>query len=132
MNHFEWAVIGAGPAGIAAIGKLVDTSLSKENILWLDPEFGAGDLGQFWCEVPSNTKIISFKKYLHGCHAFHFDQSPETLAIKHIANDAHCDLSVIVEALLWITTELRKAVTSENAFVTRLQREDDHWKYLLR
>lgn len=46
-NKFQWAVIGAGPAGIAAVGKLLDHGVLPEDILWFDPHFKVGDLGLF-------------------------------------------------------------------------------------
>ena len=45
---FQWAVVGAGPAGIAAVGKLLDHGVLPKTILWLDPQFCVGDLGRFW------------------------------------------------------------------------------------
>lgn len=42
---FQWLVIGAGPAGIAAVGKLIDHKIPGDQIGWLDPAFGVGDLG---------------------------------------------------------------------------------------
>ncbi len=34
-KNFEWCVIGAGPAGIAAVGKLLDHDILAQKILWL-------------------------------------------------------------------------------------------------
>ena len=44
-NLFQWLVTGAGPAGIAAVGKLLDAQIPKDKIGWLDPAFRVGDLG---------------------------------------------------------------------------------------
>lgn len=54
---FQWAIVGAGPAGIAAIGKLLDYGITPADILWLDPAFKVGDLGQLWQNVSSNTIV---------------------------------------------------------------------------
>lgn len=53
MSHatFQWAVIGAGPAGIAAVGRLMDHGIPASKILWVDPHFSAGDLGRYWSSV---------------------------------------------------------------------------------
>ena len=39
---FQWAVVGAGPAGIAAVGKLLDNAVNPASILWIDPQFKVG------------------------------------------------------------------------------------------
>ena len=31
-KHFDWAIIGAGPAGIAAIGKLIDNGIDPNSV----------------------------------------------------------------------------------------------------
>ncbi|HXL73262.1 MAG TPA: pyridine nucleotide-disulfide oxidoreductase, partial [bacterium] len=42
MNKkYDWAIAGAGPAGIAALGQLLDRGIAGEKILWLDPHFEA-------------------------------------------------------------------------------------------
>ena len=48
MTQYSWTVIGAGPAGIAAVGRLLDHGIVGEQIAWIDPEFGAGDFGTKW------------------------------------------------------------------------------------
>ncbi len=53
----EWMIIGAGPAGIAAVGKLIDQGIPPEKIGWMDSHFRVGDLGEKWNRVSSNTKI---------------------------------------------------------------------------
>ena len=47
--HYNATVIGAGPAGLAVIGKLLDEGL--DSILWIDPNFNAGRLSHY-PEVP--------------------------------------------------------------------------------
>lgn len=36
---YQWAIVGAGPAGIAAVGKLLDHGITPKDILWLDLAF---------------------------------------------------------------------------------------------
>ena len=59
---FQWAVIGAGPAGIAAIGKLLDNDIDPAHIAWIDPAFCVGDFGTEWKNVSSNTRVKLFSK----------------------------------------------------------------------
>jgi cation diffusion facilitator CzcD-associated flavoprotein CzcO len=57
---YVWTVIGAGPAGIAAVGKLLDRGIADKDIAWIDPAFAAGDIGAKWRSVSSNTKVGTF------------------------------------------------------------------------
>ena len=43
MTQYSWTVIGAGPAGIAAVGRLLDHGIVGEQIAWIDPEFDIAD-----------------------------------------------------------------------------------------
>ncbi|HYB80896.1 MAG TPA: pyridine nucleotide-disulfide oxidoreductase, partial [Mycobacterium sp.] len=76
MAAFAWTVIGAGPAGIAAVGKLLDQGIAPKSIAWIDPAFGAGDLGEKWRSVSSNTQVGLFLSYLDGSSAFRFSTAP--------------------------------------------------------
>jgi alpha-1,3/alpha-1,6-mannosyltransferase len=43
-------VVGAGPAGLAAVGNLLEQK--KEPILWVDDQFRGGRLDKYYREVP--------------------------------------------------------------------------------
>ena len=62
---YKWVVVGSGPAGIATIGKLLDSRINPASICWIDSKFEAGDLGVKWYNVPANTKDLYFLKYLY-------------------------------------------------------------------
>ena len=54
----EYAVIGGGPAGILALGKILDKIGPKkfyDEVVWYDPKFKVGMFGEKWYNVPSNT-----------------------------------------------------------------------------
>jgi cation diffusion facilitator CzcD-associated flavoprotein CzcO len=53
----EWVVVGAGPAGIAAVGQLLSAHVDPQKITWLDPGFKVGDFGTTWKRVVSNTGV---------------------------------------------------------------------------
>ena len=73
QHSLEWAVIGAGPAGIAAVGQLIDKGVSAEQIMWIDPKFKVGDFGAFWTNVSSNTRVKLFNDFLYHCKSFRYD-----------------------------------------------------------
>ncbi|MBS2080281.1 pyridine nucleotide-disulfide oxidoreductase, partial [Mycobacterium tuberculosis] len=50
-------MIGAGPAGVAAVGRLLDHCVAAERVAWIDPAFAGGDIGQKWRSVSSNTHV---------------------------------------------------------------------------
>ena len=76
MATYAWTVIGAGPAGIAAVGRLLDYGVPAEKIAWIDPAFAAGDVGQKWRSVSSNTIVGTFLSFLNGSEAFRFSEAP--------------------------------------------------------
>jgi alpha-1,3/alpha-1,6-mannosyltransferase len=61
-KEYEAVVIGAGPAGVAVIGNLLEQK--KAPILWVDHVFQGGRLNKYYREVPrfvfssSNVHII--------------------------------------------------------------------------
>lgn len=54
-------VVGAGPAGVAVVGNLLEKQPGAK-IAWIDPSFQAGRLCKYR-EVPSNTKVGLFQQY---------------------------------------------------------------------
>ena len=45
-------IIGAGPAGIIVAGLLLDLGVEKDDIIWIDPLFNVGRIGEFYSNVP--------------------------------------------------------------------------------
>lgn len=107
--NFKWAVIGAGPAGMAAVGKLLDNGISPEHILWIDPHFNVGDLGAFWRNVSSNTKVKYFKDFLLAVDSFNYQNAPD-FELNHLSEDTTCMLSYVVEPLQWVSERLEQKV----------------------
>src|ERR1700744_1363690 len=106
---YAWTVIGAGPAGIAAVGKLLDSGIPDKDIAWVDPSFAAGDLGAKWRSVSSKTKVATFLEYLHGAKAFWFSESPP-VPVTETAPEDPCALALVADPLLWIPGHLRERV----------------------
>ncbi|KAL1967121.1 hypothetical protein VTN77DRAFT_3412 [Rasamsonia byssochlamydoides] len=61
-------VVGAGPAGIAAVGNLLERKIGR--IAWVDPYFDGGRVNRRYREVPSNTKVSFFQAYATGVQPF--------------------------------------------------------------
>ncbi|EAW15118.1 uncharacterized protein ACLA_057740 [Aspergillus clavatus NRRL 1] len=61
-------VVGAGPAGLAVVGNLLEKQVGK--VAWVDPFFQAGRVGRKYREVPSNTKVSFFQAYATGVQPF--------------------------------------------------------------
>lgn len=95
----DWVVIGAGPAGIAAIGSLLDYNVPQDHIGWLDLAFEVGDLGSKWQNVPSNTKAGLFLKFLHGRQAFKYLKKEHLFPIDRLNPNEHCLLKEVVTPL---------------------------------
>ncbi|MEM8562496.1 MAG: pyridine nucleotide-disulfide oxidoreductase, partial [Pseudomonadota bacterium] len=109
MSSFEWTVVGAGPAGLAAVGKLIDRGVKPSSIAWVDSEFQVGDLGQKWYRVSSNTQVKLFTQFLEDCDAFRFESAPD-FKIRHHDPEANCLLNDIAEPLRWITQQFSATV----------------------
>ena len=108
MKRFDWTVVGAGPAGIAAVGKLIDKGVKPLDIAWVDPCFKVGDLGERWFRVSSNTKVKLFQNFLSACDIFRFRMAPD-FEIRHLDPESTCLLAAIAEPLQWITDHLKVA-----------------------
>ncbi|KAL4911862.1 pyridine nucleotide-disulfide oxidoreductase-domain-containing protein [Aspergillus aurantiobrunneus] len=61
-------VVGAGPAGLAVVGNLLEKQLG--NIVWIDPYFQGGRVNQKYREVPSNTKVALFQAFATAVQPF--------------------------------------------------------------
>jgi len=126
-NEYEWTVIGAGPAGIAAVGKLIDNHIDPKKILWIDPEFKVGDFGKKWSKVPSNTKVSLFINFLNSCNSFEFLKTNELFDIQKISADETCELDLMVQPLQYITNILKSKVVSNKDIVSSLKMKNRYW-----
>lgn len=130
-TSYQWAVVGAGPAGIAAVGKLLDAGITKEQIAWIDPAFNVGDLGAKWRDVSSNTKVDLFIKFLHACRSFNYIERTENFALHDIDPDKTCYLKVAVEPLQWVTEQLKQKTVAIKDTVLGLKMQARHWQISL-
>jgi len=129
---FEWAVVGAGPAGIATVGKLIDVGIDPKKIAWIDPEFKVGDFGQRWSNVSSNTKAKLFVKFLQACKAFRFDECEQSFELQTVDPEKTCFLRLMVSPLQWVTDHLIDAVYAARCKVQSLHLENRCWTLTLK
>src|ERR1700722_8668981 len=127
MPTYAWTVIGAGPAGIAAVGRLLDHGIAPEKIAWIDPAFAVGDLGQKWRPVSSNTIVGTFLSFLNGSAAFRFAEAPPT-PLQEVDPDQTCALALVAEPLVWVTQQLRERVHVVEATATSLTLQQRQWR----
>jgi cation diffusion facilitator CzcD-associated flavoprotein CzcO len=127
MPTYAWTVIGAGPAGIAAVGRLLDHGITPEKIAWIDPAFGVGDLGQKWRPVSSNTIVGTFLSFLNGSAAFRFAEAPPTPLLE-VDPGQTCALALVAEPLVWVTQQLRERVHVVQATATSLSLRQRQWR----
>ena len=126
MSRFAWCIVGAGPAGIAAMGKLLDAGVSPKQIAWIDPDFNVGDLGKKWYRVYGNTPVHCFKSFLEHCKSFAINQAPK-FRLYTLDEDHSCQLSYMVEPLQWITEHLTTRVKPFKSTVSSLTLSNHHW-----
>lgn len=124
----DWIVIGAGPAGIAALGKLLDRGILPSKIGWMDPYFTVGDFGRKWSQVPSNTRVGLFNTFLKGCNAFKFQDRPEKFHLEALNPEENCLLQHIAEPLQWITDHLKQRVQVFQSMAMALRLFNNHWE----
>lgn len=126
MPNYAWTVIGAGPAGIAAVGRLLDHGIAPERIAWIDPAFEVGDLGQKWRSVSSNTIAGTFLDFLNGSAAFRFAEAPPT-PLCEVDPQETCPLALVADPLAWVTARLRERVDAIEGIATSLSLSERHW-----
>ena len=124
---FQWAVIGAGPAGIATVGKLLDNGIPAEQILWCDPHFKVGDLGMYWSNVSSNTKVKLFTNFLYACSSFAYEFAAENFVLKELNPEDTCTLKYVVEPLQWVSDQLAKQVEAQRTTIRSMSLSQRLW-----
>ncbi|OPX08422.1 pyridine nucleotide-disulfide oxidoreductase [Mycobacterium sp. AT1] len=125
-THYRWTVLGAGPAGIATVGRLIDCGVPAREIAWVDPEFVVGDFGTKWSVVSSNTRTSSFLRFLESTPAFDFANAPD-FQIRGVDPRDTCLLGAVAEPLHWITGRLTGRVAAHKTRATRLELSERRW-----
>ncbi|KCV68345.1 hypothetical protein H696_05262 [Fonticula alba] len=110
---FDALVVGAGPAGAAAVGNLLESGATQ--VAWVDPLFTGGRIPLEYNEVPSNTKVTFFVQYATGVQPFRdviaqAASKGENAFSKLEAMDQNtgCELSHAGELVRFLTDGLRE------------------------
>ncbi len=122
-----WAVVGAGPAGILTVGLLLDLGVPGNNITWIDPEFNAGRLGQYYTSIPGNAKTQMYIDFIQGCKIFQECSSQSLNALYTYDREKAYPLHIIVEPLQDITNYLSSKVTVVKNTLISLYFENNLW-----
>lgn len=125
---FKWTVIGAGPAGITSIGKLLDQNINPKEILWLDPNFNVGDFGSKWRAVSGNTKIKSFINYFKSCNSFQYNDLKNTFKMFSLPPEETCKLSLVADILINITHSFESLIITKKDWVENLSFDNNFWE----
>ncbi|RLV59227.1 pyridine nucleotide-disulfide oxidoreductase [Parashewanella curva] len=126
MRSYSWCVVGSGPAGIAAVGNLIDSGVPADDIAWVDPHFSVGDIGDKWFRVQGNSKVKGFMAFFNECASFRFHQAP-LFKIHSIDPERSCRLCHLLPPLEWITEQLLSQVTSFKMKVNKISRTHGKW-----
>ncbi|MBN9230109.1 MAG: pyridine nucleotide-disulfide oxidoreductase [Legionella sp. 40-6] len=124
---FSWGVIGAGPAGIATVGKLLDKGIPAHDILWVDPYFQVGDFGRLWSQVSSNTRAKLFVDFLNALESFNFAQVAKSFPLSHVDPDVTCKLAYMAEPLQWVTDKFRERVVTQTEHIRQISLRRRSW-----
>jgi len=128
----EWAIVGAGPAGIAAVGNLLDAGVKPAEIAWIDPQFKVGDFGGAWRYVNSNTPVESFVKFYQYSKAFRYlDLDRPAFMVDKLSPQSSCPLMLAAEPLHWITKSFRDTINTLQDEVRHLTPINNEWELTL-
>jgi hypothetical protein len=109
MKQFKAIVVGAGPAGVCAIGNLLDSKIYP--ILWVDPKFNAGRLSSYQ-SVPSNTKTSLFIEFALATNTFRtiLDKTNNhaIAALRKLRQDKGCDLKHACSMTIALTEGIKR------------------------
>lgn len=125
---YKWAVIGAGPAGIATIGQLLKQGVQLSDIAWCDKQFKAGDLGQYWFPVMSNTIVKLFTQFFQVCPEFEYETFANHCKLSSLPANETCCLAYVVEALHCVTEVLKSKIDHYQMEVSEVKRTHGAWQ----
>lgn len=127
-NCYDWAVVGAGFAGITALAVLLDSGVEPSTIAWIDPEFNVGRVGKYYRDVPGNVQTQHLTEYVENCPLFKTITSAALDKLYTYPAEQFQSLHVIVDPLLDFTAYLQNLVVPMQNTVSSLTRTDYGWR----
>ena len=125
--RYEWAIVGAGLAGITSLAVLLEQEVDPATIIWIDPEFNMGRLGKYYRNVPSNTPPSQLMHYIHSLNAIKTAPSTTREALFLCAAKEHQPLHRIIDPLLDATNYLRLQISSLQDTVNAVTSNGTDW-----
>lgn len=125
---YEWAVVGAGPAGVIAVGVLLELHVPPSHIVWIDPEFNVGRLGKYYENVPANSRAQEMAAFIKSCEAFRACDSPSLQALLNYPTYAEFLLHMIAHPLKDIAHHMmQRGIHSTQDTLIQLDHEYHAW-----
>ncbi|MBE8215106.1 MAG: FAD-dependent oxidoreductase [Endozoicomonadaceae bacterium] len=122
---YQWAVLGAGPAGIIAVCHLLQSKVPANDILWVDPEFSVGQFGTVWSRVWSNTPMATF----HACmQALNIFGDMPCFEFTTLDATASCRLNMLAEPLMWLSNQCKKQVHIKQGIIDHIALSQGQWQ----
>jgi hypothetical protein len=122
-----WTVVGAGPAGIAVVGLLIDLGIDAKSITWIDPEFNVGRLGNYYYNVPGNAHTKMYIDFLQACRSFQQCAPTAIDELKKLDLMTAYPLHVIIDPLRDITECFKRQVVPVQGKINALHFENNRW-----
>ena len=123
----RWTVVGGGPCGIGAVGRLLDRNCQ---VTWVDPAFRVGRMGKHYAHVPANTNNRDFMAAFQLNSSFDYVENEQRrLAQGKTAmstlKDLECyDLGLYVDTFTDFVDILSRRVTAIQGSVIDLYSSD--------
>jgi thioredoxin reductase len=121
----EYVFVGAGPANLCAILKILESGVPSHQIVWIDQGgFKVGDFGSILSvgsSVPGNTSVESYRKVNHYIYKTLGKYPPiGKFELDSLQANYVCSLKIAAEPMQYITNELRAIVDAKEGSVTHI------------
>ena len=131
----DWVVVGAGPAGLTYLAKLLSLKVAPERILWVDPTFQGGAFSKYR-DVPGNTKVKSFVAWaLSNSYLKELSEHPSN-PLKHLNSldpEKACKLGEVHDVVNNYTAQVLAHIPSYQGSVSELEynKVGEFWKVFI-
>jgi len=131
----DWVVVGAGPAGLTYLAKLLSLKVAPERILWVDEAFDGGAFAKYK-DVPGNTKVKSFMTWaLSNSHLQELSKHPSKPLshLKSLDQEKSCTLGEVHDVIKNYTSQLLSRIPHYYCPVSELEYNNvgQFWKVFL-